>query len=495
MMQNVDKSSQQTRRDWGATQDGPGQRLNHPRRTGLLVVAIAGVAVVLAGCKGVPTRGEKEARRQIKAAGATYRPEGQRPALPALTPESGLSNYLTYAMLNQPSVEAAYYDWAASIERITTARSFPDPQFTFQMDIQNIVTSVMPGLMGSIPWPSKLRIGAEVATAESRAKYSAFQGAVLESAFAVKRAYYQLYFLAHKIRVNQETLGLLADLEKLARAQNEVGKVTLQDVLRAQIEQDRLRTEIANLEDSRNSLLAQFKSALGLKAGDPPPPMPSRFESTSLDLSADQLFETALSQNTRLRAMEADVRAAEAAIILARKGRLPDFTLGLMADAKMDPTLYRPLGTVSLPIWRDKIQAQIAEAQANKRSAEARLSAEQIALAAAFAERSFLYREASRNLSLLNDQLLPKARQSLEVARSGYLAGQIDFFNLTDSERTLLSFELDKVESSTQREVVLAELSLIIQGMPPAGAAMGSSAPKMTGRGGSSARKSSAGGM
>jgi outer membrane protein TolC len=174
--------------------------------------------------------------------------------------------------------------------------------------------------------------------------------------------------------------------------------------------------------------------------------------------------------------MEAEVRAAEASIILAQKANLPDFSLGLMADVKMDPNLYRPLGTVSLPIWRDKIAAQIAEAQANKRSAQARLSAEQIALAVDFAEKSYLYREASRNLVLAREKLLPKASQSLEVARIGYLSGQIDFFNLADAERTLLGFRLDEVEASTQREVVLAELSLIIQGMSPANAPMGSSA-------------------
>lgn len=488
MMQNVESHSDNLKAD------RKGFEL-YRLRSAALAGGFLALIVALAGCKGVPTKGEKEARNQIESQAATYRPQGAKPVLPVLTPESGLSNYLMYAMLNQPSIEAAYYDWAASVERITTARSFPDPQFTFQMDIQNIVTSVMPGLMGSIPWPAKLRAGAEVATVESRGKYFTFQSAILESAYAVKRAYYQLYFLSQKIRVNQETLGLLADLEKLARAQNEVGKVTLQDVLRAQIEQDRLRTEVANLEDSRNSLLAQFKAALGLKAEDPAPPMPTQFESTPLDLSAEKLFETALAQNTRLKAMEADVRATEASIILARRARLPDFTLGLMADAKMDPTLYRPLGTVSLPIWRDKIAAQIAEAQANKRSAQARLSAEQISLVANFAERSFLYREATRNLALLNDQLLPKARQSLEVARSGYLAGQIDFFNLTDSERTLLGFELDKVESATQREVVLAELSLIVQGMPPASAPMVSSGSKMNRGAQSSAKKGSAGGM
>ena len=463
------------------------------------MVGIFAIGLLAAGCKGIPTKGEKAARQEIETVAAQYRPDGQKPALPILTPDSGLSNFLAYAMLNQPSVEAAYYDWAASVERITQARSFPDPQFTFQMDIQNVVTSIMPGLMGTLPWPSKLFVGAEVASAESRAKYFTFQSAVLQTAFELKRAYYQLYFLAEKIRVNRETLQLLSDLEKLARAQNEVGKVTLQDVLRAQIEQDRLRTEIANLEDSRGSLLAQFKAALGMKAQDPAPPVPQRFESTSLDLTSDKLLETALARNQRLKGMEAEVHAAEASIILARKNRLPDFTLGFMGDAKTDPTLYRfpgNPGTMSLPIWRDKINSQIAEAQANKHSAEARLSAEEIALALDFAEKSYLYREASRNLVLLREQLLPKANQSLEVARSGYLAGQIDFFNLTDAERTLLGFRLDQVEASTQREVALAELSLLVSGMSPVGAPMGAGVSGSSGRGASgSPKKMNKGGM
>ncbi len=459
---------------------------------------IIALGLLLAGCRGIPTPGEQDARRQMQTVEADFRPHGQKPALPILTPDSGLSNFLAYAELNQPAVAAAYFDWAAAIERITQARSLPDPQFTFQMDIQNAVTSIMPGLMGTVPWPSKLRVGAEVASAESRTKYFAFQSAVLQAAFELKRSYYQLYFLEQKLRVERETLRLASQLEQLARTENEVGKVTLQDVLRAQIEQARLRTEIANLQDSRASLLAQFQAALGMQPQEPPPPVPQHFESTAIEFTGDKLLEAALTQNQRLKGMAEEVRAAEASILLARKGRFPDFGLGFMADAKANPTLYRlpgGPGTISLPIWRDKIAAQIAEAQANKRSAQARLSGEQIALAVEIAERSYLYRVATRDLALLNDQLLPKARQSLEVARSGYLAGQIDFFNLTDTERTLLGFELDKVEAATQREIVLAELSLVIQGMSPVGGAAGLAGPPQMGGGQSTNRRTSSGGM
>ena len=61
-------------------------------------------------------------------------------SLPELTADSSLSNYLAFALLNSPAVEAAYYDWAASVENITVARSLPDPQITFQADIMDIVT-------------------------------------------------------------------------------------------------------------------------------------------------------------------------------------------------------------------------------------------------------------------------------------------------------------------------------------------------------------------
>ena len=149
-------------------------------------------ALALTGCKGVSTHGEREARHQIGTVKAVYRPNDQRPALPDLTTNSSLGDFLTYAMLNQPQIEAAYYDWASSVENITVSRSLPDLQFTFQMYIQDVVTSVMPGLMAQIPWLGKLRAQAEAATAESQGKYFAFESATLQTAYSVKQGYYQL---------------------------------------------------------------------------------------------------------------------------------------------------------------------------------------------------------------------------------------------------------------------------------------------------------------
>jgi len=440
-------------------------------RLGRLLWLLAGMGLLAwTGCRGVPAARESQLRADLASVTDAYRPGRDPQTLPTLDGEAGLQSYLAYAMLNDPRVRAAYFDWAASVERVTQARSLPDPRLTFQLDIGEIVSAVMPGLMQEFPGPGKLRLRAEVATAESEARYQRFVEEVLRTANRVKQAYYRLYFLEDTLRVDREMLRLLAELETIARAQNEAGKVTLQDVLRAQIEQDRIQTEIENLEDSRHPLIAQFKAALGLQADAPAPPLPKRFESTPLDLDADRLLARAYELNPRLKAMAAEVARAEASLRLAYKSRVPDFSAGVMADAKAAPVMVRPAVGMTLPIWRDRIAAEIAQAQAEQGAAEARLSAEEIALAVAFAERMFSYRESERNLKLLQQKLIPKARQSLEVARAGYLAGQIDFFNLIDAERTLLNFQLAEVDARLQRELALAELSLVIIGITPEGA-------------------------
>ncbi len=426
--------------------------------------------LLFAGCKGIPTKGERAARKDFQTVSAEFRPHAAAPLPPVLSTNSTLEDYVRFAMLNQPAVAAAYYDWAASIERITVARSLPDPVLTFQSDITDILKSLMPGLMQAFPGPGKLKAAAGVATAGSQVKYFAFETAVLQTAFNVKKAYYPLWFLDQKIQIDRQTLDLLAAIERIARAQNEVGKVTLQDVYRARIEEDGLTTEIANLVDSRNSLTAQLKGTLGLRPGQPDPPQPSEFESTPLDLTGDKVLAIAFARNPQLRALEVGVRQAQAAITLARKANVPDFSLGLMADAEMSPTLYRPQAGMTLPVLRYKIAAEIHEAQAGLKAAQARLTAEQIQLAVDFAVQSYNYREITRNLALLQNQLIPEARDSLDIARAGYVAGQISFFNLIDAERTWLNFRLRNVDEKTRREIVLADLSLSIAGIAPQGA-------------------------
>ena len=427
-------------------------------------------ALILAGCRGVPAPGEKQAHRDLGAVVGEYRLNNHPAALPELTPDSSLSNFVAFALLNPPTVQAAFYDWSASVENITVTRSLPDPQLTFQSYIQNIITSLMPGFAWNFPGPGKLKARGRAAAAESQSKYFAFESAVLQTAFNLERAYYQLGLLEEQLRLKRETLSLLENQEWVVRSQNVTGAGSLTDLLRVQSERDRAQTELANLEDSRRSLMANFKAALGLTPDQPDPPVPANFELSHENPDADELLRVAFARNPQLKVMEADVRVAEAGITVAYKERVPDFSAALMADVKASPWLYWPQLSMSLPIWRDKLAAEVAQAKANEMAAKSRLKAGQIDLAVNFAEKLFAYHETSRNLTLLENKLIPKARQSLEIVRASYRAGTVDFSNLTDVERALLDLKLEAVQTRTDNEIALAGLSLLVAGLPPANA-------------------------
>ena len=436
----------------------------------MLTLLLAGGGLFFAGCRGVSTPTEKIARHDFAAVTEKYRPAIHPQSLPELTADSSLSNLVVFALLNSPPVAAAYYDWAAAVENITVARSLPDPQITFQSDIADIVTSVMPGFLQTFPGPGKLKVRARAAGVASEAKYIAFATAAQQAAFNLQRAYFQLGQLDEQLRLKREILALLENQERVLRAKNLTGTAALPDVLRTQSERARLRAEIANLEAAQPARRENFKAALGLTPAQAAPPVPAHFRFSAGNFDADELEKFALAHNPQLAAMAADVRAAEAGITVAYKERVPDFNLGLMADVKASPVFFRPLAGLTLPVWRDKLAAEIAQAQANKLAAQSRWQAAEIDLAVSFAEKLLAVRETQRNLALVENELLPKARQSLKILCAGYQTGAMDFASLTEAERMILDLQLEAVAARTERELALAELSLTVAGVPPAGA-------------------------
>ena len=432
-------------------------------------VAALLLAGLLTGCNGTVQPAERTAQKQLAAVADHYRPNDQLPKLPVLSTNSTLEDLLRYALLNHPQVASAYYDWVGAVNDITVARSMPDLQLTFQMDVADAVTSVMPGILQTFPAKGKLQAQAGLAAADSATKQTAYEAAVLQTAYGVKQSYYQLWYLDETLRVDREMQRLLVRLEQIARGQNASGQVTLQDVYRAQIEEDRLAAEITNLEDSRSALMMQFQGSLGMPHEHAPPPWPVKFTGPSPALSVDELLTTAFARNPQLAAMRADIARAEASMALAQAAGRPETSAGLMVDAKASPVLFRPLGTVSLPIWQDKLKAETASAQAGEQAAAARLAGAQLNLMMTFAEKSYNYRQVTRNLTVLEQQLIPKTQRSLAIARSAYLDGKTDFFNLMDTERSLLNEQSDLIAARLQRELVLAEISLLIAGVPPEG--------------------------
>lgn len=119
---------------------------------------------------------------------------------------------------------------------------------------------------------------------------------------------------------------------------------------------------------------------------------------------------------------------------------------------------------VNVPIYRKRLNAGVRQAEANA-VATAR---EYDSLRDATLEQVLdLFAQAQSQqelLTLFEEDILPKARQTLEVSTPAYNVGQIDFLTLLDNFRQLLRYEVSYRRLEASLHQTLAELERVLGG-------------------------------
>jgi outer membrane protein TolC len=449
------------------------------RRTGTknAVLLLAAVAP-LAGC--VPLAGETELAETLMTEGRRYeRPpfEVEGGPLPELVEDSTLADYLKYGALNNPGLEAAFNRWKAAVERIPQAKALPDPRLNFGWFISEVETRVGPqrakvGVSQMFPWRGKRALRGELALHAAEAAHARYEATKLRLFYKIERAYWEYWYLARAIAVTEENLKLLTYLEGVARTKFAAGQAPHSAVIKVQVEMGKLEDRLKALADMRRPRSANLDAALGRRAGEVLPwPKDEPPERDDLELSHESLLPLLLEQNPQLAAAEALVAREQAGIDLARRNYRPDVGLGLDyvltgeslmggADSGKDPVVA--MFSMTLPFGKEKYSAAEREAEARHAAALLDRENQENGLAASLKLALFEFRDAGRKIDLYRDTLLPKARQSLDVARQAFEAGRADFLDIIDSERTLLEFDLSHARALADRAATLATIEMLV---------------------------------
>ncbi len=135
---------------------------------------------------------------------------------------------------------------------------------------------------------------------------------------------------------------------------------------------------------------------------------------------------------------------------LAKKDYYPDLTIGTnyieiddgpltVSDNGKDA--LNVMFSINIPIWRNKLSAQVKSASENIRSQKSRYQA---VLNQTFFEVKNYYfkiKTARETFDLYQNALVPQAEQSLRSAEASYITGAVNFLDLLDAERILLKVQ------------------------------------------------------
>ena len=370
-----------------------------------------------------------------------------------------------------PELEAARLRWEAMQERPRIAGSLPDPMLTYGHFFENVETRVgaqnqRVSVSQRIPFPGKLSLAARRARQEAVQAFWQYQTLGRDLILRAKLAYYDLHRVDEMRRILREQRDLYAQAIESARSKYEAGTVQQQDVLKAQLASAEIEKRLLELVQLRETAQARLNALRSAPAG-------TALQTTArLGLpSVPSLGRaSALAAQYRQELKEADVviERNETSLALARRDRLPDFTVGL-DYTQVNPNIFSNppdngqdavVGSISVnvPIWFGKLNA--AEREARKNLASSRESARNAAnnVDADVRDAWFQATTARDQVALYRQNLLPQAEQTFESSRASYEAGKGSFIDFLDTERSLLNFRLGLVASETELAKALAAL-------------------------------------
>ena len=373
-----------------------------------------------------------------------------------------------------PRIAAAGALARAAGERIAPARRPPDPQLQF-----GLMNRSLPGfglstplgmnqvqLMQVVPFPGKLRMAGQVASARADAERVRATDVSWDMHARAAMAFYELYQMDRSLQVAEATVRILQDLATTARTMYAVGEGRQADVLRAQVEIARMSEDITRMRTERVAAAARLNALL---AADPSAPVGSPVRPAFPDTlpTLDSLLAEAERNRPMVQAAEAEVRAAEAGVRLARREIWPDLQVGLQygqrpMDGGTDRMLSLMLG-VNLPIFAGSRQlAMRREATAMRQMAAADLAAMRADTRGRVAELYANAERARRLGELYTGTILPQASTTVASALAAYRTGGVDFMTLLDDQMTVNQYRQDLYALEAQRGQALAELEMLL---------------------------------
>jgi outer membrane protein TolC len=186
--------------------------------------------------------------------------------------------------------------------------------------------------------------------------------------------------------------------------------------------------------------------------------------------AADELRQVALVSRPELGAIAARLRAEQSALALANKDYLPDFEVMGRYDAFwQEPQLRAMVGVnANVPIYHQRLNAAVREAsfRISQKRAEYRQLVDDVQREVQTAYEQVT--AAADLVELYRARIVPAARQNVEAARAGYVAGRVDFLRLIEAERQLINLLVEEQDLIAGYHALRAELERAIGGPLPA---------------------------
>ncbi len=385
---------------------------------------------------------------------ATAKESGRVAEEDALPSPLRLEQVLRIALSRRAEIRAARARAKAAAQRPAIVSALEDPMVSASLDHLPFMlhgADVSLSVEQRFPLSGVLGNRRRAAEAESLRFGAEADRIALDVELQAANAFLMLQERRQTARILEEQRTLAQDFVRAATARYAAGTGVQADVLRAEIEVARFDGALRSIAAEVRAAEAMLGTSLGRSATAPIPVLDSSV-STSVPPSADAVRDAALGRSPELRAGRAEIGSAQAEVSVMNSMYSP------MAMVRTGPAYTMSDGAgwmlmvgIGIPIWRGRLNAGRAEAEAMVSMAQADFQAmRRMVEGDAVASREQLIASRERLLAL-RDEILPRTQQAIDPTLAGYASGQLPLVSVIDAAQTLWS---------TQAEIISAEFNL-----------------------------------
>ena len=357
----------------------------------------------------------------------------------ALPSPLGLRDVIRIAGERRDEIEAARARTRAGEARPAIVSALEDPMFSPSLDHLPFMlggADVSFSIEQQIPLSGLRRSRRASALADADRLRAETRRTTLDVGIQAANAFLMLQDRRRTRTLVAEQLAFARDVVSAANARYASSTAPQSDVLRAEVEVARLEASARALTSEVRGAEAMLNTSLALDADQPVPTLaPLALTQPVPDWPS---IKAALTSRPELAAGRAGIARAEAEVQVMRDMFRP------MATIRTGPAYTMAEGRgwmamvgLSLPIWRDKLRAGVAEAQAMRAMSEADLRAMTRMIEGDAAVAVNQLQAARDRQAAITTDVLPRARLAIEPAVASYASGQLPLVSVIEAVQAL----------------------------------------------------------
>ncbi len=299
------------------------------------------------------------------------------------------------------------------------------------------------GLSQTVPFPGKKRLDRAAASEQELSRKSMSDSTRTDLIRRVRIAFYQVLAAEKLVDVSEQLLSLAKSSVETAKERLEAGVSTAQELLRAEVQAERVKNSKLSFE--RNLKVA--RAELALTMGEPDLKEIGVTGKLSEEIPEGLLVfdrEKVFSSHPRVLAAEALLRRSGALKERAQLEPYPDITLSVSGGRREvdDETLIDFGFSIPLPILNSS-KGEVLTASENERKAKSDLEQVKQRLKTQLANEIETLKQADQQVGNYRDRLIPQSEKALRMIQAGFREGEYGFNDLIDTQRTVAEAKIE----------------------------------------------------